>query len=250
MKQNKTNKQNFVDSFNTLCQSRSPYAVWADCMECFALSIANSCYPYKDSDVWKEREQKYLSTIKKFGNDANIVSEMFAYVVMELQDNPNQDLLGELYMMLGISNSNAGQFFTPYSVCQLMCDITMGDRKSIGKQVHKEGYFMIDDCACGGGATLIACVNKCRTDIFKKFNFQNHVGFTAQDIDITCCYMCYIQMSLLGIAGYVVHGNTLTEPVPKSLKQVYMTPMWFSDVWSMRRIFHNQDILGNKRKES
>lgn len=28
------------------------------------------------------------------------------------------------------------------------------------------------------------------------------------------------------------------------LEKIWLTPMWFSEVWTMRRFFHNQDILG------
>ena len=87
--------------------------------------------------------------------------------------------------------------------------------------------------------------------MFKKYNYQNHVYFVGQDIDITCVYMCYIQLALHGLAGYVIHGNTLMKPepeLPKDLESIYFTPIWFSDVWTMRRLFHNQDILGRNLK--
>ena len=32
----------------------------------------------------------------------------------------------------------------------------------------------------------------------------------AQDIDIRCVWMAYIQLSLYGIPAVVIHGNTLT----------------------------------------
>lgn len=34
--------------------------------------------------------------------------------------------------------------------------------------------------------------------------------FQGTDIDITCVRMAYIQTSLLGIPGEVIHGNTLS----------------------------------------
>ena len=53
--------------------------------------------------------------------------------------------------------------------------------------------------------------------------------------------MCYIQLSLLGCAGYVVIGNTLTEPQVGSVllgedsSRCRFTPMYFHEVWSTRR---------------
>lgn len=83
--------------------------------------------------------------------------------------------------------------------------------------------------------------------MFKKYNYQNHVYFVGQDIDITCVHMCYIQLSLHGLAGYVIHDNSLIKPepvLPEDIEKIWFTPVWFNDVWSMRRLFHNQDILG------
>ena len=44
-------------------------------------------------------------------------------------------------------------------------------------------------------------------------NYQNHVLVAAQDIDMTVALMCYIQLSLLGVAGYVKIGNSITDPI-------------------------------------
>lgn len=36
-------------------------------------------------------------------------------------------------------NKHAGQFFTPYSICEAMANVLI-ERKQLGKTVHKEGY--------------------------------------------------------------------------------------------------------------
>lgn len=61
----------------------------------------------------------------------------------------------------------------------------------------------------------------------------------AQDIDETVALMCYIQLSLLGVAGYVKVGNSLTEPMTgnDNKENYWFTPMYFSNVWVLRRIF-------------
>ena len=120
------------------------------------------------------------------------------------------------------------------------------NRKELGKTVHKKGYASVYDPTCGAGATLISASEQCK-EMFKKYNYQNHVYFVGQDIDITCVHMCYIQLSLHGLAGYVIHDNSLIKPepvLPDDLEKIWLTPMWFSEVWTMRRFFHNQDILG------
>jgi hypothetical protein len=70
-------------------------------------------------------------------------------------------------------------------------------------------------------------------------NHQNHLLVVAQDIDETVALMCYIQLSLLGVAGYVKVGNSLTEPMTDNddKENYWFTPMYFSNVWVLRRIF-------------
>ena len=101
-------------------------------------------------------------------------------------------------------------------------------------------FVIMFSCACGAGATLIAGIHEIRRKLEKeKLNYQNHVLFTAQDIDSTVALMCYIQLSLLGVAGFVKIGNSLTEPMCSgdSLENYWFTPMYFSEVWTFRRIF-------------
>lgn len=43
--------------------------------------------------------------------------------------------------------------------------------------------------------------------------------------------MCYIQLSLLGVAAYIKVGNTFTEP------------MYCSEVWTIRRLFKGKTLL-------
>lgn len=244
-------KKRFMNGFQKLCNSKHNYTVWRDCMELFAITMSNSVMvqlkeqePFKS--IWEERENKYLRVINNYTKkEQRLFPQMLALLVMELEARPNQDLLGQLYMNLEISNKNTGQFFTPYDVCDMMSRCTF-DRKELGKTVHKKGYASVYDCACGAGATLISASEICK-EMFHKYNYQNHVYFVGQDLDETCVHMCYLQLSLHGLAGYVICDNTLCKPepeLPQELNKIWFTPMWFNNVWTMRRLFHNQDILG------
>ena len=246
-------KKRFMNGFKMLCNSKSSYTVWSDCMALFAITVANTSIlplakeePFKS--VYTGREKEYLRIINSYEKkERKLFPQMFALLIEELELHPNQDLLGSLFMELDISNKHAGQFFTPYSVCEMMSKLTF-DRKELGKTVHKKGYANVYDCACGAGATLISASEICKS-MFKKYNYQNHVYFVGQDIDITCVHMCYIQLALHGLAGYVIHGNTLMKPepvLPEDIESIWFTPMWFSEVWTLRRFFHNQDILGRR----
>ena len=78
-------------------------------------------------------------------------------------------------------------------------------------------------------------------------NFQNHVLVSAQDIDELVALMCYLQISLLGVAGYVKVGNSLTDPITSddTLENYWFTPMYFSDIWETRRTIQRiRSVMG------
>ena len=206
----------------------------------FACSLSNSM----DKAHYDEREKRYLRNIKKYNKqEQTLFPELAAHTVMALENNPEQDFLGSIFMELKLGNESGGQFFTPYHVCQLMADITMDD---VAAQVAKNGYVTIHDSCCGAGATLIAGVHNAKRQLEKVgLNFQNHVLVAAQDIDEIVALMCYIQLFLLGVATYVKVGDTLTDPMAENdtLDNYWFTMMYYSDVWTMRRIFHRVNDL-------
>lgn len=171
--------------------------------------------------------------------------ELVEDVVNAFDADREQDFLGSAYMELELGNHWIGQFFTPYDICRCMAAITTGDAV---EQINRDGFVTLNDCACGAGATLIAAVNQIEKQLFKAkspLRWQNHVLVTAQDLDFTTGMMCYIQLSLLGCAGYVKIGNTLTDPMHDGDDPTayWYTPGYFSSVWQLRRIFWSMDRL-------
>ena len=57
--------------------------------------------------------------------------------------------------------------------------------------------------------------------------------------------MAYIQLSLLGCAGYIKIGNSLTSPMEPGdcLEDYWFTPMYFGSVWQTRRALNPSGIL-------
>lgn len=229
-------RKEFLRVFKQLTYRHNPWNAWQDFVTMSACALSNPV----DKQHYNEREALYMKTIKQYSKqEQKLFPELFAHTVMALEDNPEQDFLGSIFMELDLGNDAKGQIFTPYHVCQLMAEITMDDTV---KQVNDNGYFTINDPACGAGATLIAGIHAARKALEKEnLNFQNHILVVAQDIDWTVALMCYIQLSLLGVAGYVKIGNSLTEPMTSndSTENYWFTPMYFSQVWTMRRLFHN-----------
>lgn len=123
-----------------------------------------------------------------------------------------------------------------------MAEITFADSPSLEEELKTKGFISVNDPACGAGCMLLAFVQACKKR--GTVNYQRQVLFTGQDIDRVVAQMCYIQLSLLGCLGYVVVGDTLARPTCGSAlrpvvhpdNEIWFTPMWFSDVWTVRII--------------
>ena len=236
-------QKELVKAFESLCGRHGRWEVWADWIVMCACSISNAV----DRVHREKREETYLTLCKKYtGAEMQTMGEMFGMVVAALDENPDQDLLGEIFMTLGLGNEHNGQFFTPYDVCRAMSALTIGD---IAAQVERQGWVSAADPACGAGALLVAFANECRR---QKVNYQQSVLCVAQDIDFTVGLMCYIQLSLLGCAGYVVIGDTLAHPstaydrrglIPRDEGNVWYTPMYFHTIWQWRRALAQVDMM-------
>ena len=232
-----------VKAFESLCGRHGRWEVWADWIVMCACSISNAV----DRVHREKREETYLTLCKKYTEaEMQTMGEMFGMVVAALDENPDQDLLGEIFMTLGLGNEHNGQFFTPYNVCSAMSAL---NSENIAAQVERQGWVPVADPACGAGALLVAFANEC---LRQKVNYQTSVLFVAQDIDFTVGLMCYIQLSLLGCAGYVVIGDTLAHPatdydrrglIPRDEGNVWYTPMYFRDVWHWRRVWAQVDMM-------
>lgn len=184
---------------------RSRWQVWSDWITMSAIAVSNAT----DRSHFDEREKQYLSIAGKYTRpEMEAFTEMLALLVVALEDNPEQDFLGELYMCLGLGNDHAGQFFTPYHLCEFMSAVTT-PAEEFQQKIGDRGWVAVCDPTCGAGALLVAFANECRK---KGINYQTDVLFVAQDIDYIVGMMCYLQMSLLGMPGYVVIGDTLASP--------------------------------------
>lgn len=235
----------FMDTFRQLTSCHRSIDIWQDFVVMSACSISNAVD--KAESHYTKREERYMRIIKKYRpEEQKLFPELLAHFVMVMEENPEQDFLGKLYMTLGLYDSHSGQVFTPYHVCQMMTDISMGD--TLKEEIDRKGYVTISDPCCGAGATLIAGAHAAKKLMEKEhLNFQNHVLVSAQDIDELVALMCYLQISLLGVAGYVKVGNSLTEPITSddTLENYWFTPMYFSDIWETRRTIQRiRSVMG------
>ena len=197
-------QKEFIRIFDQACGRHNRWTVWADFVVMAAVSISNTV----DKSNAKGREETYMSLASKYDKqELECICRMFAEVVSGIDENPDQDFLGEMFMALDLGNDHNGQFFTPYNVCKMMAKMTYG--QGLEEKVEQRGWVSVNDPACGAGALLVAFANECK---LQNVNYQTSVLFVAQDIDYIVGCMCYIQLSLLGCPGYVVIDNSLTHP--------------------------------------
>lgn len=225
-------QKEIYSSFRYLSDRYGPWQIWSDFITLFAcfLSLADREQRDAERDAISKRYRP---------EELNRFQEMATLTVDALEENQRQDFLGDLFMRMDLGNAWKGQFFTPYHLCECMARITAGNLQELIAEKH---WVPANDPACGAGATLIAHANECRR---QGVNYQTSVLYVGQDIDRVAALMCYVQLSLLGCAGYVIIGNTLTNPgVGPALfpqrqegQEIWLTPMFLSDVWELRRRF-------------
>lgn len=236
----------FTKKIQSLSGRFPMWEIWSDFVYMAAVAISNAV----DKTHFEEREAAYMRIIEKYDEKERAVfPDLLAELVTALEENPEQDFLGSVYMELELGNHWIGQFFTPYDVCRFMAQCTCDD---VAQRVREKGFTIINDCACGAGATLIAAIHAIRSKLEEEgLNWQEHVLVTAQDLDLITGLMCYLQLSLQGAAGFVKIGNTLTEPMAAGddSSNYWYTPMYFSPVWSMRRVFLTMDKMLQSARE-
>ena len=241
-------KRAFTRLFMDVCNWNNYWERWNDMLWMFATSIANVV----DLENREEREKIYRQIAGKYSaEEMTRFSELFKEMVNEYERKPFQDFLGSIYMELDMGSDAHGQFFTPYNVCAMMAHLEI-DKDLIEEMIRRRGWISVNDCASGAGALLVAAAERLKEI---GINYQEHCLFVAQDLDSTVAMMCYIQLSMLGCPGYVRIGDTLTEPPVYDLllgdpgSKIWRTPMYYSSVWTGRRLCRILDsIMQSGRK--
>ena len=239
----KPSQSEFQKLFYTLCGSRSNWQVWSDFITMSATAISNAFD--QEGPVHDDREKQHMELVRGYTKDeADILARLLSIVVLALDDNPRQDFLGEVFQGLGLNSHWKGQFFTPDHLCEFMAEITLG---GVEAEIERKGWIGINDPACGAGALLIGA----RNVMVQRGLPRTGALFAAQDIDRTAALMCYIQLALLGCAGYVIIGDSLLNPPtghplrrdPAPELDVWYLPMFYEQTWHYRRLWHRLDAV-------
>lgn len=237
----------FEKCLSSLTGKYHAWEIWADWVYITAAALSQPL------DFQEARENRYKEIVSKYDeSEVKTLYQLSVITVKALEDNMEQDFLGNLYMNLGLGDHWKGQFFTPYHLCEAMAMIAC---ENVVEEVRQKGYITMNDCACGGGATMIAGFHQVRKVLEKsQLNAQDHVLIVAQDISEMTALMCYIQLSLLGIAAVVKIGNTLTDPMSSNplfvqpAPDVWLTPTYNMEIWAGRRMCRILDAVFASQK--
>ena len=153
-----------------------------------------------------EREKRYQKISSKMKPETlSSYARMFALLYLatrEHEDDPC-DILGDIYHELRLNNEWNGQFFTPDNICRMMAQII----NPVDGFTKKEKPVTINEPTCGSGTMIIGTIWAMQR---QNIDYQHKAFFIAQDIDIRCVWMAYIQLSLYRIPAVIIHGNSLT----------------------------------------
>lgn len=193
------NVLSFINCFNKLAPQFHRYQVFNDFVQLTFIAMHNAV-PQLRLEIL---EAEAISIKAKYSEkEQEGFAELFVILVQLLEPKP-YDVLGDVYMALGLGNAKAGQFFTPDSINKLTRDI-------VGDTITNEPYVMLSEPSCGSGGLILAYVAKFikagHVPAFKLF-------VEAKDLDRTAAMMCYIQLALWGVPARVIVGDTLAGNV-------------------------------------
>lgn len=214
-----------VKRVRAMAYKHDPRSIFSDFCELFALAINQPLNQF-NKPLWDRREAQYLNLISKYDKKEYEGILLIRDAVIDALEASPVDVLGNAYEELEVANKAAGQFFTPYHLCELMAE-TMVDDDLIAK-AKTNGFVTVAEPASGSGAMIIAMANVMRR---KGLNPQSQMHVTTIDKSATAAYMCYIQLSLLGIAASVWIGNTLSL----EMQEKFLTPMHMIGGWAPSR---------------
>lgn len=173
--------------------------IFNDWVQMCAIAIQNGCDVEHD-DVWQFREKQYCDLASKHKGLLEPFTKMFALLASCLEDEP-YDYLGKLYMDHNAGNVKTGQFFTPYHISQLTA--------SFGELDESE---RLAEPSCGSGSMVIAKYQQMMEHDQDFRPEKMHV--TCKDLSWNSVYMCYVQLSLLGIDAVCIQGDALGKEAP------------------------------------
>lgn len=202
-----------IELIKDMSGGRSEYEVFSDWVHSSAIAIQNASCILHDK-VWHSREAEYKQIMERYSK--NHFPDMFGLLCLELGENIH-DALGEIYMSGGMGAKSTGQFFTPFHLSDLTAAVGFDPNTYNGEIVR------MNEPSIGGGGMVLAVAKRMHE---VGVNYQKKLQVVGQDLDWKGVYMSYVQISMLGIDGVIVQGDTLADPYRKGFpkERTFRTP--------------------------
>lgn len=214
-KKKREHRKIFMKMLEKAAHRYGRHKVWSDLIYMSAAAMS------QPMDFRQNREDEYLRIIKSYDKETqDMFPQMFGEMTLMFEEEGFGDILGGIYTSLGLADQGKGQVFTPYHICRFMAAV-QGDAESLTAEIDRKGYITVGDPCVGAGAMLIAFADYCTE---QGIAYQQSVLFAAQDIDPAAAFICYVQMSMFGLSGYVVIGNSL---IPSNDYDIWYTAAYF-----------------------
>ena len=209
-----------------------------------------------DDAAWQadfdKHEHVYLDIAKRYSAEAlKAIAAAFGELQLAARTDEGYvygDLLGDIYMNVVVSQSKQkwnGTFFTPFSLCVMMAQMTIGDAAAEGHarvvqamalaslpmtaedvaetmlRTHYDALALhlqsitVCEPACGSGAMVIAFASVAPRWAIDLGLYR----FTCIDINPVCADMCMIQCWLYGLHAEVYCADALTVPLVEQLPE-------------------------------
>lgn len=217
-----TDRINHEKAFLSLFRETARYhhrrKVFEDFVSCSVIALENAlCFSEK-------REQKYLRIISSYEKpDISRMVQLLAHVVNGLQAG-FCDFLGRIFMDQELGNRDRIQFFTPWDLAACMARLQLGDIKTL---FQTRPFITLCEPACGAGCMVLAFADTLNREGYAA---HRYLWISATDIDPLAAGMAYIQLSLCGVAGEVIIGNSLCD----ERRRVLFTPCHYLGNWPYR----------------
>lgn len=208
----------FISLFNQTARYHHRHQVFEDFVSCSVIALQNAL------SFCEKREQKYLRIVARYEKpDVVSMAKLLAHVVNGLEDKPG-DFLGRIFMQLEMGDKYRAQFFTPWSVGVMMARMQLG---KVEENFRNKPFITLSEPACGAGCMILAFAS-----VLSEAGYSPHryLWVSATDIDPLAAGMAYIQLSLCGVAGEVVIGNSLND----ERRRVLYTFGHYQGNWSSR----------------
>lgn len=196
----------FLRALDGFDRSKTRIEIFRIFCEMAYCAIAKCASPWPDQ---RDRlETDYMRCVGLFRNpdDVRRMPEMLGIAALAIAGG-GIDFIGEVAGEIGALDAKLGQFFTPYEVSRLMAEISLGDAAA---QIEAKGFITVSEPAAGAGGMVLAMADALER---QGRDPARHVWVEAVELSRSTFHMAYIQIASRGIAGRIIHGNSLTMEI-------------------------------------